>query len=250
VACALIVVATAEVEACPLPFETLNGPVARVELWRYDVTFQFGTPTEAWASHTCEWYDSSGSNFRTIEYSEDGSVEKKWVRGFDEQGLLIQQDYYEHDGPRLQWMLVEYFDDRARHAKYDSEGTLLDISDTFPDGRIQQYDLETGAVALEYIEECNDLGERTLLYVYEGNGDLFMKTQSTFDVDGMDLHDQSWMYFSGVPCLMTDYWFEITATDSRGNWTEKRRYIQEERAGGTRFVLDGVARRTIEYHEP
>jgi len=259
----------------------VEGPVASVEEWIYNTEVRFGETEEVLVTHTKTIYDTEGNVVEEFEYSTSGDIVSRTVHKYDtnscriesirytalgavelriqrvcdETGREIQIDTYNSSGQLTGRTIEEYDGNLVRFKSYNGSGVLDAAFDMETDSngnliRMVSYDVDTGKATSVVESTYNVAGKVVRTLFYNEGGEMFseIKYSYSYDEDGMDEITTTTLYLAGAPFRTTTEGLVIEV-DSRGNWTERRTYKQQEQYGQIEWVLTKVERRTILYRQ-
>ena len=259
--------------------DVLSGPVSMVEEWVYETEVRFGEIVEIWDSHSTKKYDIGGNvveeaqysssgtlieramhsydaNFckaESVYYTGSGAIDKRIERQFDSTGREIQIEVYDGNGRLTSRTFNEYEGNLKRSRGYEANGTLVLAMDEEIDSfgnvtRMVLYDEETGSVTADFRQAYTSDGKILMRSIYGEDEKLLAETRYSYSYgeNGMDEITTAASFIASIPSniIITG---TVVETDSFGNWTEIRKYTQEERFGQLEWVLSGIERRRITY---
>ena len=235
-------------------FQDLLGPVWRVEKWSYVVEMKFGEPVEEESAHSLTTYDRQGNAVEEIHYRLSGGVDERYERTFDETDRLTSSDKYDRFGLLESRTLYTYTGNIQTSRGYDKTGKLVSASESEldEDGRFTRrvaYNVETGDVSTVVVLAYAPNGEPSLSEMYDRDGELGMRMEVRYDIDGKDAVTELVAYVLGTELKSFTGAVVLSQKDAYGNWTEKLHYSYEEQFGVIEWVLDRVTRREIEYYQ-
>ena len=259
-----------------VPFQKLKGPVAKVEKWNYKVEEKFGKPVEIWDAHRVTKYNADDKPIEIIDYTKAGEIQKRRVRTFDSSGRLIQVEDY--NWGTLEGKAVYRYEGNVQiERSYDATGNLKSATDTELDKkgnavrttiydtgsgktstiiefdtngnitRMTAYDVSSGDISSVWENTYTSDGRPLSTKVYNDKGELLIKQDYSYGVEGMDVVSTFIIYLLGAEFKRSKSGIVITKMDKYGNWTEKRSYESKELFGKTEWILTSIYRREITY---
>jgi len=234
------------------PFQTLLGPVSKVEEWSYTVEEEFGNAVEVWDAHSVTMYNTDKNPIESIHYTETGSIGERYIRTFDSSGQLIQVVKYNWLGGIEGKTFYTYEGKIQITRSYDGSGHLKSATDVELDEhgnsiQVTDYDVDSGDIALRGYNTYTADGEPLSTRIYDDKGEIFMEMDWQYDVGEMSYTVTGATYLLGNVFMKTESRMVPNKTDEHGNWTEERKYEHKERFGKTEWALTNIYRREITY---
>jgi len=234
------------------PFQSLQGPVAKVEEWSYTTEEKFGNTVEVWDTHSVTTYNTDRNPVESIEYTKTGSINKHYIRMFNNSGQLIQVEEYNWLGNLESKTVATYEGNVQTSRDYGAAGDLESAYDAELDAngnpiRITIYDVDSGDVSSVWERTYKSDGDLLSMRMYNDEGELSSTVDYRYGADGMDVISISVVYFLGSKFMNLEAGTMFAKIDAYGNWTEKRSYDHKERFGKTEWVLAHIYRRKITY---
>ena len=234
------------------PFQSLQGPVAKVEKWSYKTEEKFGDTVEVWDAHSVATYNADKNPVESINYAETGSIEQRYIRTFDSSGQLIEAEQHNWLGNLESKILCKHEGNVRISRSYNADGDLESASDTELDTdgnmlRTTMYDVDTGDVSAVWETSYTREREPSSARMYNGKGELSATLDHRYGVDGMDAISTFVVYILGSKFMSTETGTMLVKIDEHGNWTEKRSYEHKERFGKMEWFLTNIYRRKITY---
>jgi hypothetical protein len=171
------------------PFQSLQGPVGKVEEWSYKTEEKFGNTVEVWDAHSVTTYNADKSPVESIDYWKMGELQDRYVRTFSGSGQLVQVEKYDWLGNLETQTVYRYEGNIQITRSYDGSGYLKSASDIELDEngnsiRVTTYDVDSGDIALigynTYTSDGNPLSTR----IYDDKGEIFMTMDWRYDAEG------------------------------------------------------------------